>query len=763
MTLARARGARLSAGAALVFSLGLLDAAAPDPMAAPDRDGDLTQPDRDWPMFGGSAHRNLANTVAKNIPTSWSVARGREVNVKWKAALGDSAYGGPVVAGGRVFVGTNNGKPRDPGVTGDKSVMMCFRESDGAFLWQIVHDKLDNTEIDPPGIGIASTPAVDGDRLYYVSNRCELVCADVAGDPAAGGKGKIVWSLDMRKDLGVHPGGLEGGMAGSSPLVLGDLVYVGTSNGVDANTGKPRSPEAPSLLAVHKDSGKVAWGSNLPGGGILDLQFGSPAAAEVNGAWEVLFPGGDGWLYAFEAKKGELLWKFDCNPKKSVFKPAVGEGTRNYLLATPVVADGKAYIGVGREPDAGPGVGHLWCIDFQKKPANADKDLSPVDDNFDPKDPVNRASGLVWHFGGMMNPNPANGDRDYSFGRTMSTVAVHAGLVYAAELDGYLHCLDAQTGKEYWQHDLGSGTWSSPYYVDGKVFMGTENGDLFVVAAGKKHREPVTIDMRLSLKVSPVAANGRLYVTNGAMLYAIAGRRWVFPLSRRRSFTRRQRQGAAEAAVATDPGSYRGGSAMIAATKWTLVQAMQAVLAVAMIGGLAAAEEPKVDLKVGDPAPAFDAVDDLGQPWKAADHIGKKYVVVYFFPGDFTPGCTRQAQNFRDAMNKLNDEGVEVVGVSGDAVLTHQLFKKAQKLNFTLLSDEEGKLAGTFGVPVGKGAEVKTKDADGQPLTVKRALTASRWTFVIGRDGQVVYKNTQVNPVKDSKEVADLIEKLEKP
>ena len=114
-------------------------------------------------------------------------------------------------------------------------------------------------------------------------------------------------------------------------------------------------------------------------------------------------------------------------------------------------------------------------------------------------------------------------------------------------------------------------------------------------------------------------------------------------------------------------------------------------------------------------------------------------------------------------MNKLNDEGVEVVGVSGDAVLTHQMFKKAQKLNFTLLSDEEGKLAGTFGVPVGKGAEVKTKDADGQPLTVKRALTASRWTFVIGRDGQVVYKNTQVNPVKDSKEVADLIEKLEKP
>jgi peroxiredoxin Q/BCP len=186
-------------------------------------------------------------------------------------------------------------------------------------------------------------------------------------------------------------------------------------------------------------------------------------------------------------------------------------------------------------------------------------------------------------------------------------------------------------------------------------------------------------------------------------------------------------------------------------------------LALAVIGGRAAGEGPMVDLKVGDAAPTFEAVDDQGQPWKSADHVGKQYVVVYFFPGDFTPGCTRQAQNFRDAMNRLTDEGVEVVGVSGDAVTTHQMFKKAQKLNFTLLSDDEGRLAGTFGVPVGKGAEVKTKDADGQPVTVKRGVTAARWTFIIGKDGRLLYKNTQVDPAKDAKEVADLIDHLNKP
>jgi len=173
--------------------------------------------------------------------------------------------------------------------------------------------------------------------------------------------------------------------------------------------------------------------------------------------------------------------------------------------------------------------------------------------------------------------------------------------------------------------------------------------------------------------------------------------------------------------------------------------------------------EKAIDLKVGDPAPVFETVDDQGKGWKAADHYGKKWVVVYFYPGDFTPGCTAQANAFRDAMNKLTDQGVEVVGVSGDSVKTHELFKKAQKLNFTLLSDEEGVLARQFGVPVGKGAEFKSKDADGNPIEIKRATTINRWTYVIGRDGKIAYKNTKVNPAADAKAISEFVGKeLEK-
>ncbi len=179
-------------------------------------------------------------------------------------------------------------------------------------------------------------------------------------------------------------------------------------------------------------------------------------------------------------------------------------------------------------------------------------------------------------------------------------------------------------------------------------------------------------------------------------------------------------------------------------------------------GGKTAADDKPVDLRVGDTAPAFEASDDQVRPWKSAEHVGKKFVVVYFYPGDFTPGCTAQAKSFRDNMNKLTDKGIEVIGVSGDSAKTHGLFKKAQMLNFTLLADEDGSLAKRFGVPVGPGGMVKTKDVDGNLVTLKRGVTAARWTFIIGRDGKILYKNTKVNPVQDSVQVAAFIENLEK-
>lgn len=183
-----------------------------------------------------------------------------------------------------------------------------------------------------------------------------------------------------------------------------------------------------------------------------------------------------------------------------------------------------------------------------------------------------------------------------------------------------------------------------------------------------------------------------------------------------------------------------------------------ALLAALATVGLAGAAE----LKVGDNAPVFESIDDQGKPWKSVDHVGKKILVVYFYPADLTGGCTKQACAFRDDHEKLTAKGVEVVGVSGDTVSGHKIFKQVHKLNFPLLADEKGEVAKLFGVPLKDGGVFKTKDADGKPVELKRGVTAARWTFVIGKDGKILSINNSVKAAEDSKQVLELIGKISK-
>lgn len=191
------------------------------------------------------------------------------------------------------------------------------------------------------------------------------------------------------------------------------------------------------------------------------------------------------------------------------------------------------------------------------------------------------------------------------------------------------------------------------------------------------------------------------------------------------------------------------------------MQKWLAAIIATFVGGLVMAEDVK--LEVGSAAPEFTVKDDTGADWKSSDHFGKKIVVVYFYPADLTGGCTKQACGFRDDMAKLQGEGVEVVGVSGDSVANHQIFKKDRSLNFALLADETGEVAQKFGVPVEvavKTANVKT--SDGKEITLTRSATAKRWTFIVGKDGKIAYKNTMVAAADDSKAIAEAVAKLKK-
>jgi len=446
---------------------------------------------QDWPMWGGTAQRNMTSAM-KNLPESWDVESGK--NIKWKAQIGSSSNGNPIVADGKVFLGTNNGNPRNPEIQGDKGVLMCFRESDGKFLWQAVSDKLDSGwENDWPEEGVCSSPAVEGKRLYYVSNRGELICLDIEGfmDGTNNGpfqdevyKGPndadIIWKLDMMKDLGV----VQLFMSSSSPVIWEDLVFLGTSNGRDSNDEKVVAPKAASFLAVNKDTGKVAWQDNSPGEGILHGQWFSPALGRVDGIQQVFFPGGDGWIYGFNARTGEKLWWFDMNPKDAVWPKS-----RNYGVSTPVFSGGRVFINVGQDPDHGNGIGHMYCIDPARR-----GDITE--------------SGRIWHYDKIR--------------RSISTAAVADGLVYISDFSGILHCLDATTGKLYWTFDMLAPVWGSPLVADGKVYLGDEDGDVAVFAASTEMKKISEVNMGNSVSSTPVPANGALYIMTGSQLYALA-------------------------------------------------------------------------------------------------------------------------------------------------------------------------------------------------------------------------------------------------
>src|SRR5262245_53021357 len=262
----------------------------------------------DWPMWGRTRERHMVSSE-KNPPTEWDIESGK--NLKWKAAVGSKSYGNPVIYKGLVFIGSNNEAHYDPSITADGGNEICFRESDGKFLWQHYNAKLAAGRVnDWPQEGLCATAFIENDRLYYPTNRCEVWCWDIS-PMQSGGQPKEVWHVDMMSQLGVFPHN----MTSAAMASYRNYVYVITGNGVDDTHKNIPAPQAPSIVCFDKNSGSVVWSSNVPGENILHGQWSSVAIAEVNGRGLVIAPLGDGWIYAFDAENGQIVWKFDANPK----------------------------------------------------------------------------------------------------------------------------------------------------------------------------------------------------------------------------------------------------------------------------------------------------------------------------------------------------------------------------------------------------------------------------------------------------------------
>ncbi|HEY3394406.1 MAG TPA: PQQ-binding-like beta-propeller repeat protein [Lacipirellulaceae bacterium] len=550
-------------------------------------------PNTDWNQWGGSPQRN--NTpVGHNIPAEWEIGEfdyrtgewdsSTAKNIKWVARLGSQTYGNPVVAGGKIFVGTNNGGgwlKRYPG-SGQEAVdlgcLLAFDISDGKFLWQHSSEKLPTGRVhDWPEQGVCSAAYVDGDRVYFVTNRGEVRCLDTEGfhDGENDGEVKdeeefakaradvanapydmkeeadVVWSYDMMKEMGVS----QHNMASCSLTGIGDLLFVCTSNGVDYEHNYIPAADAPSFFVMNKNTKDILWTDKSPGLNILHGQWSSPAYGEFNGVAQVLFAGGDGWLYSFAPEgdgKGnaKLLWKFDCNPKTS-FYTVSGKATRNHLIGTPVVYEGLVYVAVGEDPEHGEGVGHLWCIDPTKFVDGRDVSPELAFNSKDPGTPIphkrlqavaeeegdfaraNPNTAAVWHYSTVDRNGNGKMEFEETMHRTVGSVVIKDDILYIADFSGLFHCLDAKTGKPHWTYDMLSATWGSPLVVDGKVYIGDEDGDVAIFrhsadpkVAMKGEEGDMTphygeINMGNSVYSTPIVAGNVLYIANKSHLFAI--------------------------------------------------------------------------------------------------------------------------------------------------------------------------------------------------------------------------------------------------
>lgn len=495
----------------------------------------ITATAQDWPAWGGSDNGRNMYSAAKGIPAKFNPGKFRpnseEIdlatteNVKWIAKLGSQTYGNPVVAYGKLYVGTNNASARDPRFKDDKSVLLALDEATGSLIWQFTVPKLASGKVnDWEYLGFLSAPFVDGDKLYAVTSRCEVVCLDANGQANGNdgnfkdegqympGPGKpkveatkkdadILWKYDMMDELGVFPHNASN----SSPLIIDGRVIVCTSNGQDWTHVNIPSPQSPSFIELDKETGElVAEDDAGIGPRIFHGQWTSPSAGQVNGKWQVFFGGGDGVLYAFDptpVKEGDSsfmkkVWWVDCVPEEykkdkngKPYKYPAPEGPSE-IVATPVFYKGKVFVAVGQDPEHGEGVGRLLCID-PTKTGDATK------------------TAIVWDFKGI--------------NRSISTCAIDPAteLLFAADYSGFVYCLDATTGKLHWKHDMQAHMWASPLVVDGKVFIGDEDGDLLCFEVSKEKKVLNEVNMNAPVLGTAVVANNMLYITTQTHLYAI--------------------------------------------------------------------------------------------------------------------------------------------------------------------------------------------------------------------------------------------------
>ena len=485
----------------------------------------------DWPMFGRTPERNMV-AAETGLPDhfvpgkpagdgSRTIDLAGAENVAWAIRLGSQTFGMPTVAAGRLLVGTARMRG-DPRYSGDRGEVLCLDASTGREQWRLsMHRQPNHTNL-PGGargnmpIGVCTSATLRSDRAWVGDWRCNLLCLDLKGQAdgnagpftdeaaycAAPGKppaaltaadGDIVWRYDITAELGIL---VHDAMA-AGPVLLGNRLWCITGNGVShPNHGPCTLPDAPSIIVLDAETGKpIARDHAGIGRHVLHGDWSTPASGVIAGRQLVVHGGGDGVCHAFDAEPvpaadgglGSLAerWRFDCNRGVTIPYKKSAEGPSE-IIASPVIHGDRVYVAIGQDWSAGRGRGGLFCIDGTQ-----------TGDIVKP----------VWQY--------------LAIARSLGTPSIADGLLYIADLEGRLHCLDAATGTPVWVEDLGQPVYGSTLVADGKLYVVGSRGRVFIYAAGREPRRLCQVDLKDQACSGPIAANGMVYIATSTMLYAL--------------------------------------------------------------------------------------------------------------------------------------------------------------------------------------------------------------------------------------------------
>ena len=460
--------------------------------------------------WGNNLSPNSVST-ARNLPSELTTS-----NLLWEVRLGTHQYSIPTIARGKVYVGINDlGVQRDGYQPSGGGAVVCLDLKTGNTDWTLPVPRVaDGTTapnyFDHWKCGICSGPVVVGERIYLVSNRGDVLCLDSKGQ--ANGNdgpfvdehtymglpdrvtltpqdGDIIWRYDFRKECGV----LVHDTCGSTIQLIDGMLFVCTSNGTDRRHQQPLAPEAPALIVLDAETGKLIARDveKEMGQGILHGNWSSPSSGLLKGRRLIFFAGGDGFLRAFDVPKRTkndtvqaltCVWKTDCNPQHFRFDEkgekriySTWQNKRpdgpSEAIGTPVFADGRVYIATGQSPIYGLGTACLTCFDAE-------------------------TGRVVW--------------RTEKVNRTLATIALQDGIIYLPDENNTLHAFEAETGVTLWTHDLTSTvSYANALVADGKIYMGTERGDFWILKAGRQ-KEVLFHTRWPSPPVTVVAADGIL-------------------------------------------------------------------------------------------------------------------------------------------------------------------------------------------------------------------------------------------------------------